>query len=47
MVELSDLVRAGEAPITQIVEALDEVDFNVMASDMLDEKVSVLEGRIV
>lgn len=41
MVELSDLVLAREASIAQIVEALSGVDFNAMASDILDEKVGV------
>lgn len=41
MAELSDLVQAGESSIAQIVEALDGIDFNAMASDMSDEKVGV------
>lgn len=41
MVELSDLVRAGEASIAQIVEALNEVDFDSMISDLGDESLGV------
>lgn len=47
MPDLSDLVKAGEANIVQIVEALDEVDFAAMASIMADEKSGVRNKQTV